>query len=291
MITQVLDLLRCPVCGQRFASAITANPQATSIACVSQHHFDIAKQGFVTLLRSQRNSEQIGDTADMVERRIAWLEAGYYDAIAAAVSKPILNLLRTDTSGLTVGDLGAGPGYYAGFLAREAKSNGVPIRIIALDNSLYAARRAAKVDPNVASVRGDTWDELPFADAALDVVIVIFAPMNLTEIARVLKPGGTLIVVTPEADHLATLRAAVPMLNIPEAKSERLAEAALGHFSLDNKQTITTQTEISPNSAANVILMGPSALHLTEVTLLEVLSQRPTCTLDIAVTINEFKKL
>jgi 23S rRNA (guanine745-N1)-methyltransferase len=34
------------------------------------------------------------------------------------------------------------------------------------------------------------WTEWPVQDAALDLVISIFAPKNFPEAARVLRPGG-----------------------------------------------------------------------------------------------------
>jgi hypothetical protein len=39
-------------------------------------------------------------------------------------------------------------------------------------------------------------------DAAIDLVLNIFAPRNFAETARVLRPGGWLALVYPEANHL-----------------------------------------------------------------------------------------
>ncbi|MFR4973349.1 MAG: 50S rRNA methyltransferase, partial [Butyricicoccus pullicaecorum] len=44
--------------------------------------------------------------------------------------------------------------------------------------------------------------ELPLADASVDLVLHLFAPMCAEEFARVLRPGGTLLTVTPGARHL-----------------------------------------------------------------------------------------
>ena len=50
----------------------------------------------------------------------------------------------------------------------------------------------------------DSWARLPVRDAAVDRVLVVFAPRNGRD-RRVLRPGGRLVVVTPAADHLAEL--------------------------------------------------------------------------------------
>ena len=50
----------------------------------------------------------------------------------------------------------------------------------------------------VAAVVADTWDGLPLADGCVDLVQVVFAPRNPSEFARVLRPGGTLVVAREE---------------------------------------------------------------------------------------------
>ncbi len=73
------------------------------------------------------------------------------------------------------------------------------------------------------AVVADTWAGLPVRDGAVDRVLVVFAPRNGAETARVLAPGGRLVVVTPAADHLAELVGPLGLLSVDPAKAERLA--------------------------------------------------------------------
>lgn len=47
---------------------------------------------------------------------------------------------------------------------------------------------------------------LPFADQSFDSVVEIFSPSDYGEFKRVLKPGGRLIKVIPNAEYLVELR-------------------------------------------------------------------------------------
>ena len=49
-------------------------------------------------------------------------------------------------------------------------------------------------------------NNLPFADSKFDIILNIMSPANYQEFARVLKPGGVLLKVMPDADYLKELR-------------------------------------------------------------------------------------
>lgn len=63
--------------------------------CASGHSFDIAKQGYTNLLRVQnKRSLDPGDSKLMVAARRHYLNAGFYQPIAAAVSQAVLVELK-----------------------------------------------------------------------------------------------------------------------------------------------------------------------------------------------------
>lgn len=97
-----------------------------------------------------------------------------------------------------VGDLGCGTGQVATALAPNVA------RVVAIDASaemLAAARRRLRDAPNVEVRRGDL-EALPLEDGVLDVAITALVLHHLPdpaaairEAARVLKPGGRLLVI------------------------------------------------------------------------------------------------
>ncbi len=117
-------------------------------------------------------------------------------------------------------DLGSGPGYYL-----EAVLEALPERIgIAVDNSKYAARRAARCHPRAGAVVADVWQDLPLASESAAVIINVFAPRNGEEIERVLAPGGLLLTVTPDPDHLHQLAGPLSMISVDSDKERRLRQ-------------------------------------------------------------------
>jgi SAM-dependent methyltransferase len=94
-------------------------------------------------------------------------------------------------------EAGAGEGYGADLLARTAR------RVVALDYDADAVRHAATAYPRIAVTRGNLAS-LPLADASVDVVANLQViehlwdqPGFVAECARVLRPGGTLVLTTP----------------------------------------------------------------------------------------------
>ena len=80
--------------------------------CASGHSFDIASQGYTNLLPMQnKRSRDPGDSKEMVAARRRFLTAGFYQPIAAAVSRAVLADLPADAS-ISCLDAGCGEGYY-----------------------------------------------------------------------------------------------------------------------------------------------------------------------------------
>jgi 23S rRNA (guanine745-N1)-methyltransferase len=73
---------------------------------------------------------------------------------------------------------------------------------------------------------------LPFADGSLDLVLSITARRSPAECARVLAPGGRLVVAIPAADDLAELRGAVLGSAALEDRAAKLAGEHAAHFEI-----------------------------------------------------------
>ena len=264
---EALAALCCPHCRAPLQLA------GRLLECSAGHRFDLARQGYVSLLGS-RSRTDTGDDADMVAARVEFLGAGHYAPIAAAVAEAV-----GEIDGL-IGDLGAGPGYYLSAVAGADRPG------LAVDSSKYAARRAAAV-PHVLSVVADNWSALPIADQALAAVLSIFAPRDLGQMHRVLRPGGLLVAVTPEPGHLAQVRGPLRMLAVDEGKADRLDRAAAG-FEPVRRQSVRFQVLLDHAGLSALVRMGPAARHATRAEIEAAVARQPDSvpvTVDVTVSV------
>jgi 23S rRNA (guanine745-N1)-methyltransferase len=156
-------------------------------------------------------------------------------------------------------DLGGGTGHHlAGVLDALPDAVGV-----VLDSSAYAARRAARAHRRAVAVVADAWARLPLRDDAVDRVLVVFAPRNGPEIARVLRPEGRLVVVTPAVEHLRELVGPLGLLRVDPDKAARLAASLEPQLQEVRASTHRRQMSLSRADAATLVGMGPHARHTT----------------------------
>ena len=137
-------------------------------------------------------------------------------------------------------------------------------RGLGLDSSTYALRAAARAHPRAAAVACDLFRPIPVASASVDLVLDVFAPRNAAEFHRVLRPDGTLVVTRPTDAHLAQLRHHIEgMVGIDPAKEERLERTLAPRFEAIHTVPTEYTARLTPEEAADLVLMTPSARHLT----------------------------
>lgn len=247
MLSDVVHLLRCPHCGDPLEL------HERALRCPRGHSFDVARQGYVNLLRG-RAATGSGDTAAMVEARAAFLATGHFDRFAAGVTATLAEEGVAAVS--PVAEIGAGTAYYLAHLLRGRAGPGV-----ALDVSVYAARRAARAHERIGAVVADAWTHLPLADGCLGAALVAFAPRSGGELGRVVAPGGRLVVLTPGTDHLRELRRTLGLLDVDPRKDERLEASLGGDFDVVGRRALRWTTELDHGAVTNLVLMGPNARH------------------------------
>jgi 23S rRNA (guanine745-N1)-methyltransferase len=247
----LVAVLRCPVCGD--ALALTGR----TATCPRGHAYDLAKQGYLNLLPSASTGID-GDSAAMIGARTVFLGHGHYAPIRdALILAAAFDGLQVDGEELVV-EVGSGTAYYlAGVVGASAARRG-----IALDVSRYAARRAAKVDPRIGSVVCNAWQELPLLDDSAQLMLNVFAPRNAAEMARVLVPGGTLLVVTPNQEHLAELVGVLGLVKVDEEKERRLQDSLAGKFDQTGSEIVESAMRLDRTAIEQLVLMTPSARHL-----------------------------
>jgi 23S rRNA (guanine745-N1)-methyltransferase len=241
------------------------------LACVSGHSFDAAKQGYFNLLVGKGTAFE-ADSAAMVESRFNFLGGGHYLPLADALAAAVLPCLSP--SGAAVLDSGTGTGHYLRHLLDSAAARGTAVAAVGMDISKFALRRAARLNPEAVNLVWDIWQRLPLPDGSVDAVTVVFAPRNAAEFARVLRPGGRLVVVTPRPGHLADVAAGTGMLTIEEDKDVRLAEAMAQHFDASGGFDVDVPLALTHQQAADLAFMGPAGHHVPRGTVLERLAGR-----------------
>lgn len=186
----------CPLCQTTFQK--TNNTQI----CANNHHFDIAKEGYLNLLPvNAKNSKNPGDNKEMMQARRAFLNSDGYLPLAEKLCD-LITVLLADKEQAQLLDLGCGEGYYTNLLAKKLAQQFV---INALDISKIAIRYAAKRNKKINFCVASAYD-IPLADNSLDALLRIYAPSLDSELQRLIKPGGYLITVTPAPRHLFQLR-------------------------------------------------------------------------------------
>ncbi len=248
MLADVARHLSCPHCGAPLA------PAGRTLHCAAGHSFDIARQGYVNLLPGGAVKGVIhGDTAAMVGARAAFLAAGHYAPITAA----LVAAARSVTAPGCVLDVGAGTGHHL-----AAVLDGLPGREgIALDVSTCAARPAARAHPRAGAVVGDAWRRLPVRDGVAAVVLDVFSPRHGAEIVRVLHPDGSLVVVVPTPRHLVELVGALRLLSVDPRKEERLERTLHPHLQRVGTAGLEFVMELDHAAVRALVGMGPSSRH------------------------------
>jgi len=195
-------VLACPVCGAELTV------RAADAVCPNAHAFDRARSGYLNLLLSnKRQSAVAGDSPAMMRSRRAFLQGGFYDRISAAVNTAVIEALagRAESH---VADLGCGEGFFTARL-HTALDAAVPAHTCyGVDISRPGIRMATAYDRRIHWIVA-SLHRTPFLPRSLDVVLTMFAPIDPADVRRIVGDAGALVTVTPGADHLDALRAAI----------------------------------------------------------------------------------
>jgi 23S rRNA (guanine745-N1)-methyltransferase len=221
--------------------------------CASGHSFDIASQGYTNLLPVQHNrSRDPGDSKEMVAARRRFLTAGFYQPIAAAMSRAVLAGLPADAT-ISCLDAGCGEGYYLRQLA-AAVGDEQTLALLGLDISKWAVLSAAKQDKRPSWVVGSNANLPGAAGHAGSRAVHVRLPMY-AGVARVLEAGRLLVQVDAGPDHLRELREII----YPSLKPERPADLQTpAGFSRLPTETLRFAIELtSAKQIADLLAMTP----------------------------------
>ncbi len=234
----------CPGC--RKPLALTADRRRWE--CPSGHSFDVAREGYVNLLLPQhRRSRQPGDSSEMIGARRRFLATGAYDPMSLALAEAIAGYAP-----ITVLVVGCGEGRHTRFVTAPVVQ-GIDVARVAVaaaarnhDAGWYAVASAA---------------DLPVADNSIDVAMVVFSPLIPAELARVVRPGGAVVIAHPGPAHLDSLRALVYPDARPHETRAPLADAS-AWFGEASRQEVTFTVPVGDSSALrDLYAMTPYRWH------------------------------
>jgi 23S rRNA (guanine745-N1)-methyltransferase len=273
VLADVVDCLRCPHCDGDLRLS------DGSLRCESGHTFDVARQGYAYLLRGDERPG--GDSAAMIESREAFLGAAHFARISQAVAE------AAGRAGGCVADLGAGTGrHLASVLEHDAEASG-----LALELSKHALRRAVQAHPRIGAVGCDVWRALPVRSESISVALSVFAPRNGEEIARVLRPGGVLVVVAPTRRHLTELITPLGMLTVDARKRERLGEQLAPYLRPESESGLEWSMWLTHEELGWLAGMGPSAFHTDSEELAERIGRLPEpMAVTASVTVSVYRR-
>lgn len=233
----------CPVCEQPLQR------QERVFACSASHSFDIAREGYVNLVLAQhRRSASSGDPADSLRQRRAFLEAGHYTPAAQRLSD-----LLADLAPEQLLDAGCGEGWYL----RQLHGRLPGCQLYGVDVAKEGVRLAARASAEIGYAVGNTF-RLPVLNASVDAVLQVFAPADVDQVRRVLRPDGHFVEVTPGPTHLQAYRAM-----IYETPREHAEAPVADGLALVHQQQVTWPLDlVRREDIAALIEMTPYKWHM-----------------------------
>jgi 23S rRNA (guanine745-N1)-methyltransferase len=233
------------------------------LQCEQKHTFDLAREGYVNLLRKKPS----GDTREMLQARRAFLAQGYYQPLSDALNQLLTPALLTtfpQQEPLYLLDAGCGEGYYLQRAHTYLTDQQIQSISLGIDISKDAIRMAARQDKAAFFLVANLKEQLPLKEHGLHAILNIFAPRNIPEYARTLAPQGYLLVAIPGPQHLQPLRTHLNLLQIEEDKQQHVIEQCSKHFQLLNTHILTYKLHLQQAEIEQIVMMTPNYWHLSD---------------------------
>ena len=267
-LQQHLTALQCPLC-----QAALVTLAGNSLTCQSGHSFDLAKNGTLYFLQKQMKSEY---TKEMLEHRRAFLQAGFFQPFLTAIAQHL-------TPDSLILDVGCGEGTPIQQLNQQVAAD-----YIGFDISKPAIQLASDYNADGWFCVADLA-RMPFANQQLDTVLNIFSPSQYQEFKRVLKPGGQLIKVIPNAGYLHELR---ELLYQGQAKESYDHGPVLTlfeqHFETFEAYQVQQTMTLTETTLTDLLAMTPLTWTATKAQLAAItLTQLPEISLDVTILVGK----
>jgi len=257
-------VLACPVCGVALVIG------ATTATCENRHAFDRARSGYLNLLLSnKKQSAEPGDSPAMLRSRRAFLQAGFYDDMASAVTTSVAAILGgrsepPEHSQTHIADVGCGEGFFTARLKRAIGASS-SAEFYGVDISRAGIQMATAYDREIHWIVA-SLHRSPFLPQSLDVVLGMFTPIDAADVRRVLRDDGALVTVTPGPDHLDALRGLIYTSVRPHPPTPALMAGDSGFTPAGSTRVRYPIVVDSREQVANLLAMTPYYWNISRAT-------------------------
>lgn len=256
-------LFACPICKQEIEIS-----NEGKMSCLSNHTFDVAKQGYVYMLNRPVQSMY---GKELFDSRHTVIQAGIYDRLRAAIAREIT------VAQPVLLDTGCGEGSH---LHRICEQLDRPVGV-GIDISKEGIIAAAKYNPEELWCVGDLANS-PFNEQSFDAILNILSPANYDEFKRLLKRGGKVIKVVPQENYLKELRKQAFADSEKESYTNgQTVERFKASFANTEVKRITYTVPLEPYLVQNLLEMTPMGWHIEDKESIQL--QEITIDLDLLI--------
>ncbi|MGN7477831.1 putative RNA methyltransferase [Solibacillus silvestris] len=241
-----IRIFSCPICKQQMNMS-----DEGKMACLSNHTFDVAKQGYLYMLNRPVQSMY---GKELFESRHAVIHAGIYDAVQKAIAGEI-----TEERPVIL-DTGCGEGSHLHRICKQL-DGAVGIGIDIAKEGIVAA---AKFYGGELWCVGDLANS-PYNEKSFHAILNILSPANYEEFKRLLKRGGKVIKVVPQENYLMELRkqafADSEKESYTNAETVERFKASFSHVEV---KRITYTVPLEAHLVPKLLEMTPMGWHIDD---------------------------
>jgi SAM-dependent methyltransferase/DNA-directed RNA polymerase subunit RPC12/RpoP len=242
-----LGILECPRCKGKISV------DGRSLKCQSGHTYDFSKKGTVNFVLGYGGENY---SREMLEARRKLMRMGLFSGILDSIADAVAN------SGIAepvILDAGCGEGTGLEYLDEKLKEKGIEARLVGIDISSGGITIAGRTEKDILFFVADLGS-LPFEDHSFDFVINMFTPASYREFRRVLRPGGKVLKVVPEREHLIELR---EVFGLKEYSNADIVAHMEENMSVVSRERISTTFD-AEGHGEELLLMTPMLWGKTE---------------------------
>ncbi|CAM3580643.1 methyltransferase domain-containing protein [Erysipelothrix urinaevulpis] len=254
----IVENLRCPFCYEDVEITL-------SMTCHNNHNFDFSKTGYLNLALQSSDKKY---NAELFKERykIMGLKNVYQPLVDA------LTDLVPWTQHTKVLDGGTGEGSLLARLPESVK--------IGVDLAKDGIVLASKNYPDHLWFIADLAN-LPVKDNAIDRVLSILSPASYQEFKRVLKPGGELIKVIPNANYFKEIRELGHQGDFDNSHTVNRFKEEFPDYQV---QTLSYTVLVNEEDRESLIKMSPLAWDLDEKIVRNYIKQgKDRLTIDLSI--------